>query len=189
MYSEIFLGQELRQTLGVAVEAGMTIVDSPGVSLFIFILQALGAIATISLTVGIIVLLVKMSFFPNKLKAARTFFFMNPSAAEKDKIARGWEKVKERIRLGSDAELRLAVIEADQLLDAALKEMRVPGSTMAERLQSLRPPQLENLSDVWSAHKLRNRLVHEPSSKITFRDAEIAVRIYEYSLRSLKFLD
>jgi hypothetical protein len=183
-----FFGEELREAIAVATTVGVLIASSPEVARLIFILKVASLIITTLLGIGILVLFVKLNIFPSKLKAARTFIFM-AAAGEKRQTAHEWEKIKNRMKRGGDAEMRLAVIEADQLLDAMLKKMGVPGSTMSERLKTLRPWQLENLPDVWVAHKIRNRLVHEPSAKISPYEAENVLQIYEKALKSLGLLD
>lgn len=66
----------------------------------------------------------------------------------------------------------LSLINADKLLDEALKGLGHTGDTMAERLVSAKRV-LKNKDEVWSAHKIRNRLVHEtnyhPTEKIVKR--------------------
>jgi hypothetical protein len=72
----------------------------------------------------------------------------------------------------------LAVIDADKLLDDALKRSRYRGKTMGERLVSAQRDIKDN-DDVWFAHKLRNRIVHEESVKLTERmvkDALLGIR-------------
>ena len=182
-----FLGQEFQQTITAVTEAGALITGSPEVSQFIAILRTVAIIVTILLGAGIVALLIKMSIFSAKLQSARSFLLMSPGV-EQDKISRQWAKIQDRIRRGSDAEIRLAVIEADQLLDSIFKKMNLPGTTMGERLQSLKPQQLANLPDLWIAHKMRNRLFHEPSSKISPSEAETVLQIYEKSLRGLGLL-
>jgi hypothetical protein len=54
----------------------------------------------------------------------------------------------------------LAVINADKLLDEALKRRHYKGKTMGERLVSAQRT-LSNNDGVWFGHKLRNRVVHE----------------------------
>ena len=68
----------------------------------------------------------------------------------------------------------LAIIDADKLLDHALKTRRYKGKTMGERLVSAQ----HDLSDngaVWYAHKLRNKLVHEETPKLMQRDVKNAL--------------
>ncbi len=72
----------------------------------------------------------------------------------------------------------LAVIDADKLLDDALKRRRYKGKTMGERLVAAQRDIASN-DDVWFGHKLRNRLVHESNVKLTERmvkDALLGIR-------------
>src|SRR5262245_22449381 len=54
----------------------------------------------------------------------------------------------------------LAIINADKLLDEALRKRRFRGKTMGERLVSAQR-ELSDNDATWYGHKLRNRLVHE----------------------------
>ncbi|HET9850622.1 MAG TPA: hypothetical protein VFP35_03300 [Candidatus Saccharimonadales bacterium] len=78
----------------------------------------------------------------------------------------------------------LAVIDADKLLDEALRKKRFRGKTMGERLVSAQ----RSLSDndaVWYAHKLRNRLVHEPNVKLRKTEAQNALAGFKRGLHDL----
>lgn len=72
----------------------------------------------------------------------------------------------------------LAIIDADKLLDDALKRSKYRGKTMGERLVSAQRALTSN-DEVWFSHKLRNRLVHESNVKLTekiVRDALMGIR-------------
>lgn len=82
----------------------------------------------------------------------------------------------------------LAIINADKLLDDALKRSRYKGKTMGERLVAAQRDLSDNDS-VWFSHKLRNRLVHEEDVKLTKRmvhDALLGVRQALKDLGALK---
>jgi hypothetical protein len=64
----------------------------------------------------------------------------------------------------------LAVINADKLLDEALKRRRFKGKTMGERMVSAQREFSDN-DGVWYAHKLRNRLVHE--ADVSLKDSDV----------------
>lgn len=63
----------------------------------------------------------------------------------------------------------LAIIDADKLLDEALKQRRYKGKTMGERLVSAQRDFSDN-DGIWYGHKLRNRLVHED---VKLREADV----------------
>jgi len=68
----------------------------------------------------------------------------------------------------------LAVINADKLLDEALRRRHFKGKTMGERLVSAQHELTDN-DAVWFAHKLRNRLVHETDVKLKQADVKKAL--------------
>lgn len=70
-----------------------------------------------------------------------------------------WAEIK-TLEHTSAAASRLAIIEADKLLDHALKHRGVKGQTMGDRLKNARNL-LGDANAVWTAHKLRNTIAHE----------------------------
>jgi len=78
----------------------------------------------------------------------------------------------------------LAVIDADKLLDEALKKKNFKGKTMGERLVSAQRSLTDN-DAVWYAHKLRNRLVHEPDVKLKKNEAQNALAGFKKGLMDL----
>ena len=78
----------------------------------------------------------------------------------------------------------LAVIDADKLLDKALKSRNFKGKTAGERLVSAQRV-LTNNDSVWYAHKLRNRLVHEPNAKLKKHVAQTALAGFKQALKDL----
>lgn len=77
----------------------------------------------------------------------------------------------------------LAIINADKLLDEALKKLHYKGKTMGERLVSAQRDIGSNDS-VWFAHKLRNKIVHE-DIKLHKRDVQQALKGFLQALHDL----
>lgn len=78
----------------------------------------------------------------------------------------------------------LAVIDADKLLDDALKRKKYRGKTMGERLVAAQRD-ISNNDAVWYGHKLRNRLVHESNVKLSERDVKEALMGLRSGLKDL----
>lgn len=72
-------------------------------------------------------------------------------------------EVQQHIQSENPNDWKLAIIEADIILDDVLKEKGFAGNTLGERLRSISPTQLASLNDAWEAHKVRNRIAHEGS--------------------------
>lgn len=81
---------------------------------------------------------------------------------------------------------KLAVLEADKLVDEVLKRAGLAGESMAERLR-----RCENLTDrmtyqeMWDAHKLRNQLAHEVDHRVDGFGLQDAMRKMKKFLLSL----
>lgn len=78
----------------------------------------------------------------------------------------------------------LAIIDADKLLDEALRKSRVKGKTMGERMVTVQRD-LSNNDSVWYAHKLRNKLVHEQYEDLKERDVKEALVGFRQALKDL----
>lgn len=78
----------------------------------------------------------------------------------------------------------LAIINADKLLDTALKKRRFSGKTMGERMVSAQRS-FSNNDSVWFAHKLRNRLVHEQDISLREKDVKDALTGIRQALKDL----
>lgn len=99
-----------------------------------------------------------------------------------------WHKISERLKKGDEANLKLAVIEADTLLDDIFKKMGLPGKNMDERLGQITPAEIKSVDKIWAAHKVRNRIVSNPETIITFEEAERAISDIEAALKELEYL-
>ena len=74
---------------------------------------------------------------------------------------------------------KLAIIEADIILDEALKQYGYVGNSLGERLKSISTSQLGTLNEAWEAHKVRNRIAHEGADFVlTKRIAEDTINRY-----------
>ncbi len=106
------------------------------------------------------------------------------SAATAQQLANHWQQVT--LQAGNPVTYDLAIAEADKLLDAAFREIGLPGQTMGERLragEALFPKQL--YGQIWEAHKLRNRLAHEVGVRISEGETKAALSTFQWALRQL----
>jgi hypothetical protein len=94
-----------------------------------------------------------------------------------------WMELLARVKTSPEGMI-LAVIDADKLLDDALKKRRFKGKTMGERLVAAQRSLSDN-DGVWYAHKLRNRLVHEPDVKLKKSEAQNALQGFRQGLKDL----
>lgn len=96
-----------------------------------------------------------------------------------------WEAVLSKAVTGKVESMRLAVIEADALIDTVLKNAGYEGENLAERLARVLPSEVKSVEGVWAAHRLRNDLVHTPGFVLTAEAAKAALDIYEAFLKEV----
>lgn len=71
-----------------------------------------------------------------------------------------WKVVLEHITSENPAEWKLAILEADNMLDEILEEQGYLGDTLADKLKAMSPTRITAYNDLWEAHKLRNQIAH-----------------------------
>ena len=89
---------------------------------------------------------------------AAGLFKRRPKPLNTEYFQKKWQELQDLCKEKST--WPLAVINADKLVDEALKRRRYRGKTMGERLVSAQRVLTDN-DGTWFGHKLRNRVVHE----------------------------
>ncbi len=115
------------------------------------------------------------------------FFTFRPFGAKR--ITKNWNKITGRLETGEESEYKLALIEADQMFDSALKRMRFPGATFEERLEKLSSATLPNMEEIRKAHRLRNNIVHNPDQSLTLEEAQKTLQEYKKAFLSLQIIE
>ncbi len=158
-----------------------------GESQFVSDLKWLGAVLSLIFGAFIAILIIKLQIIDSWFKTAGNFLLTQ--AFPKRHLNKSWQKILARFSKSDEANLRLALIEADNLFDDLLKQMRLPGESMADRLRYIDSSQISNIDEIWRAHKLRNVLVHNHEYPITRNEMEFGVKAYEKALKELEFID
>jgi hypothetical protein len=100
-----------------------------------------------------------------------------------------WEKIKGDILSVNPSDWRLAIIEADTMLDEMLKGIGYQGADLGERLKSADPADFLSLDDAWEAHKVRNRIAHDGSAfALDQKEAHRIIGLYERVFREFKYI-
>jgi hypothetical protein len=158
---------------------------SPAFSGWLLILKILFIIIALILLGFIIFALAKTSWLRRMwIWDLIEFFSFRPYGVRR--AVKAWAKITGRLETGLESEYKLAVIEADSILNDILKRMDFGGETLGERLEKLTAATLPNLKQVWEAHKIRNNIVHDPDYRLSLDETRRALVIYEQALRDLQ---
>lgn len=95
-----------------------------------------------------------------------------------------WLAIEHSLVRDNPATYPMAVLNADKLVDLALKERRFKGQTMGERMKSAQSV-WRNANHVWGAHKIRNQLAHEHDYQIDHQTALRALAAFKQALKDL----
>jgi len=107
----------------------------------------------------------------------------------KIEIKESWEHIKGLANSSSPSDWNMAVLRADALLDDVLQHLGYEGLTIAERLKLVDSTKLPSVDEVWSAHRLRNMIAHDPMEKQTRESIIHALRVYEKAFKELGMME
>lgn len=115
--------------------------------------------------------------------------FIQLTSGRKQKLdvemyAKVWQMIGRSLQSGQVDSMQMAIVKADKLLDKAMRESGVKGSTMGERLKA-RKGMWSNENAVWAAHKLRNQIAHDDHVSLNEQTARRAMSGFELALKDL----
>lgn len=99
-----------------------------------------------------------------------------------------WQGVLRHLESLNESEWRVAVIEADKIIDNVLDQKEFQGESVAEKLSGIDREQMKSLDLLWEAHKVRNRIVHKSDYRIEQSEARRIISYYEEALKDLQAL-
>ena len=107
----------------------------------------------------------------------------------KKEVHESWKHIRELANSPNPSDWNMAIIGADALLDDILQHLGYQGESTAERLKIVDPTKLISLERVWSAHRLRNMMAHDPLEQHTRETIIHALRSYEQALKELGMME
>lgn len=100
-----------------------------------------------------------------------------------------WVNVINYISSPDPSQWRLAIMEADNMLDALLTKLGFQGESLGEKLKSVDQNKFRSLASAWEVHTVRNKIAHEGSDfELSPREARRIVSLYEQIFREYAFI-
>ena len=98
-------------------------------------------------------------------------------------------RVLEQARGTADHGWRLAILEADIMLNELLDMQGLKGETMAEKMKQADRASFNSIDAAWEAHKIRNRIVHDGSAHpLNQREVRRVIGLYEKVFREFGYI-
>lgn len=105
-----------------------------------------------------------------------------PKKLKKDKYAEKWKDLQGYCK--DKQTWSMAIIEADKLLDKALKRRKFKGKRMGERMVAAQRKFTDN-DAVWFAHNLCKKVLTDPDARLREQDVKNALVGFRQGLRDL----
>lgn len=135
------------------------------------------------LLVDIVMLLILRGVSDNIKK---TLFGTKRPFVSKSKAIIRWEKILARLSDQNSSQYKVAILEADAFAEEIVSSMGYDGNTMAEKLASVHPGQIENRDLLVEAHQIRNRIIHEADFVLSQEEARKWLEAYDAFFREME---
>ncbi len=113
---------------------------------------------------------------------------MNQKAYGVGKVEKKWLVITKRLETPNAADWKLAVIEAESLIEEILARMGFSGESFGDRLKKMDKSQLPSLNDLTQAHQIRQNIIHDPDYRLEIDQVVKTIAIYERALKELDAL-
>jgi hypothetical protein len=91
-----------------------------------------------------------------------------------------WKYILTLTESPNESDWRVAIMEADSLLEESFKERGLIGNTMAELLEEGKLNGYSNMQSAWDAHLIRNKIAHEGLDyPITQIESRRVIKLYQ----------
>ncbi len=148
---------------------------------------ARGIFFTISIIlIGLLVFLLSVNSYLDLRFRERYTEFKKAKPYHEVKLDTDWKEVSSQAQDEKEAERKLAVIEADDMLNSALEQIGYSGANLVEKLNGLNEEIIPNLEDVKKAHKTRRDIIYDQSRDLSKEEAKEIISIYEKVFKELQ---
>lgn len=101
-----------------------------------------------------------------------------------------WNRIKEEISSDNEQSWRLAILEADIMLNELLDVLAYRGETMADKMKQVERADWKTIDMAWEAHRMRNSIAHQGSmQRLSEREARRIIGLYEQVFKEFKFVE
>jgi len=102
------------------------------------------------------------------------------------KVVKKWGKIAKRLELGSEDEYKMAVLEAEEMLETVLERLGYSGEHLKERLDKLPSTAVSNIEQVKKVLQVRDEIVRNPDYRLSLDEAKKTLDIFEQVLKDLQ---
>ncbi len=102
---------------------------------------------------------------------------------------KAWKNVIRRMQTGNPSNWKVAILEADQLMDDILKASGYRGVGVDERFKQAEPNVFSNADALREAHSVRNKIMQDPEYALPKDEALKVLRVFQHAFKDNGLLD
>jgi hypothetical protein len=156
------------------------------VQTYLYRLRFISTFVSLALLIAIIYVAIKHAqHYAKEDLVTKPFDTQAVVEMEKNK---NWERVQNHVNSQNANDWKLAILEADVMLDEMLRAAGFSGDTLGERLKNIESGDFANLQKAWEAHKIRNLIAHEGDFQISQREARRIINLYRDCFEEFHFI-
>lgn len=101
-----------------------------------------------------------------------------------------WNHLMEEAASPDDRRWRVAILEADIMLNELLDVLGYKGETMGDKMKQVERADFRTIDLAWEAHRTRNAVAHEGAAHLlNEREVHRVMNFYEQVFREFKFIE
>ena len=101
-----------------------------------------------------------------------------------------WNHILEQLGTESEQNWRLAVLEADIMLNELLDIQGYKGETMGDKMRGVDRSSFNTIDVAWEAHRVRNKIAHEGMSHfMNAREVRRVIALYEKVFKEFRLIN
>ena len=100
-----------------------------------------------------------------------------------------WGRILEQIRGSTEHGSRMAILEADIMLNDLLDVQGYKGETMADKMKQVNRASFNSIDAAWEAHRVRNLIAHEGEAHaLNQREVRRVISLYEKVFKEFGYI-
>jgi hypothetical protein len=156
----------------------------------VLFLQIISALVSVTFVVGAIYSWLGIQK-TQEMNAHKRFehFSLSKKDTSKNPQIEHWKHIVEMFQSSEVTAWRMAIIDADAMLEDLITQMGFSGQNFGEKLKNMQQESVPWVQSAWDVHLLRNKLAHEGSRyPLNDREAYQAFKVYESIFQNTGYL-
>jgi hypothetical protein len=102
------------------------------------------------------------------------------------RIGREWKEIVKRVKEGDEEERKLAVADADEILNESLNKLGFGGDNLEEKLERVSEDIFPTAEEIKAVHQESKNIIYNPDKELSKKEAMRIIDVYEKTIKELQ---